>query len=448
MVPLFQRIRCLLVLCLIMSMEAAAQDVTVLLTTKFQGSALPLDSVLLENATNNTRAMLTKLPTSITTYRINLSKGKIINGVETLNELPSGFSLYSNRPGDLRIYAKTSSPETVTISLYDLPGRLVFTGSVKCPSGVSLLTFHPGRFGSGIVMASCPGYRKVFKVTGDDQDRQNPALSVESGLPSATSVKETFSTADFVFTPGDSVRFSVFHRDIYPASKQCQPQQDDSIVIGVTRPCQGTPVVADYDGNIYHTVQIGEQCWMKENLKTMHYANGVSMVDGTGIPTLDIVTKYWFNYNDDPDIGREYGKLYSWAALMNDHPASNQVPSGVQGVCPDGWHVPGKAEFEILIDYLGGTETAGGTLKESGNNHWNAPNTGADNQSGFTAFGGGMQNMGSYCNVNDSGHFWTATESDQVDAWQATIYHHLSEIGLEGWRIVKQYGESVRCVKD
>lgn len=249
-------------------MEAAAQDVTVLLTAKFQGSALPLDSVLLENATNNTRAMLTKLPTSITTYRINLSKGKIINGVETLNELPSGFSLYSNRPGDLRIYAKTSSPETVTISLYDLPGRLVFTGSVKCPSGVSLLTFHPGRFGSGIVMASCPGYRKVFKVTGDDQDRQNPALSVESGLPSATSVKETFSTADFVFTPGDSVRFSVFHRDIYPASKQCQPQQDDSIVIGVTRPCQGTPVVADYDGNIYHTVQIGEQCWMKENLKT------------------------------------------------------------------------------------------------------------------------------------------------------------------------------------
>ncbi len=56
--------------------------------------------------------------------------------------------------------------------------------------------------------------------------------------------------------------------------------------------------------------------------------------------------------------------------------------------------------------------------------------------------------MGSYCNVNDSGHFWTATESDQVDAWQATIYHHLSEIGLEGWRIVKQFGESVRCVKD
>lgn len=444
----FRRISWLLALSLISSLEMMAQDVTVFLTAKFQGSALPLDSVLLENITKEARLMLTGLPPSDSTYMINLSKGKITNDVMDINDSPYGFFLVSNRPGELRFLAGMPKPGPVTVNLYDLPGRLVFSRSENCPSGVALFTVNPKRHAQGIVMAMFDGCRESFKTIGALEDHQEATLLVESVWNQDLLILKNDYPEDFIFTLGDSVRFTVYQHEIYPGSLTAQPQNKDSINVGVTRPCPGSPIVTDYDGNNYKTVQIGNQCWMKENLKTIHYANGIPLVDGTGVPTIDITTKYWFNYNDDPAIAKVYGKLYAWAAVMNGQATSNEVPSGVQGVCPNGWHVPGKAEFEILIDYLGGDQVAGGKLKESGNEHWNSPNIGGDNQSGFTAFAGGMQNIGHYCNFRESCHYWTSTEYDSSDAYMTTIYTHLYETWLDGWRVVKQYGNSVRCLKD
>jgi uncharacterized protein (TIGR02145 family) len=132
------------------------------------------------------------------------------------------------------------------------------------------------------------------------------------------------------------------------------------------------------DNQTYRIVTIGSQTWMAENLKylpsvvrprtgsktTPHYY--VYGYDGTNVTDA----KATANYNT-------YGVLYNWPAAMNGTASSTTNPSGVQGVCPDGWHLPSDAEWTELTDYLGGAIDAGGKLKETGTTHWNSPNTSA-----------------------------------------------------------------------
>lgn len=127
--------------------------------------------------------------------------------------------------------------------------------------------------------------------------------------------------------------------------------------------------VSDIDGNVYKTVKIGNQIWMAENLKTKHYS------DGTTIES--------FAYNNDTSNVATYGRLYRWKAAMRNAGSSGSSPSGVQGACPAGWHIPSNAEWQILIDNLGGEAIAGGKLKEAGTSHWASPNAGATNESKF-----------------------------------------------------------------
>ncbi len=105
-----------------------------------------------------------------------------------------------------------------------------------------------------------------------------------------------------------------------------------------TNTCPGTPHVMDYDGNYYNTVQIGEQCWMRENLNVTHS------------PTGNNITRYCYdNILSNCDV---YGGLYNWITMMNGSGGSNGNPSGVQGICPNGWHIPSDAEWFELTDYL------------------------------------------------------------------------------------------------
>src|SRR5688500_14669040 len=116
--------------------------------------------------------------------------------------------------------------------------------------------------------------------------------------------------------------------------------------------------VTDIEGNVYHTVTIGTQVWMAENLKTTKYRNGDLI--GTTIPaTLDISSesapKYQWAYNGEESIVATYGRLYTWYAVTDS-----------RNVCPTGWHVPSDAEWTTLTTYLGGESVAGDKLKENG----------------------------------------------------------------------------------
>src|SRR6056297_964922 len=127
----------------------------------------------------------------------------------------------------------------------------------------------------------------------------------------------------------------------------------------------GMDIVFDYDGNLYQTVPIGNQCWLKENMRTTHYADGDSImkVEGeTEWNNLSVADKAYCWYNDDSATNAEkYGKLYTWAAAVNGNDSSDSSSVGVQGICPDGWHLPSSCEWEQLAIYI--SKDNGGYVK-------------------------------------------------------------------------------------
>lgn len=116
--------------------------------------------------------------------------------------------------------------------------------------------------------------------------------------------------------------------------------------------------ITDYDGNKYKTIQIGSQCWMKENLRTTHYSDGTEIILAGLIwgkedeYDADYDKYYLYIPNNDAQNISTYGYLYNWASVMKGAHSSNSTPSRVQGICPTGWHVPSIAEWKQLTDYI------------------------------------------------------------------------------------------------
>jgi len=209
------------------------------------------------------------------------------------------------------------------------------------------------------------------------------------------------------------------------------------IAIGTGTINTGCGTITDSDGNTYNTILIESQCWMKENLATTKYN------DGTGIPLVSDTTEwknlttpgYCWYHNDQATYGDTYGALYNW----------HTVNTGM--LCPSGWHVPTTVEWETLTTYLGGLSVAGGKLKETGTIHWNSPNTGATNETGFTALpGGGRLYSGTFYVISNYGNWWSATGLGTEMAWRRYMSHDDSTVGSD--QDYKKNGFSVRCLKD
>ena len=126
-----------------------------------------------------------------------------------------------------------------------------------------------------------------------------------------------------------------------PANPSDTTQVDPSIVVSIPN------AVTDIDGNSYDAVRIGEQVWMASNLRTTRYANGDAIPEGQ-LPSYTEPYRYTPSTNVE-----EYGYLYNWAAVMHGASSSTANPSGVQGICPNGWHVPSDAEWSQLTGYVG-----------------------------------------------------------------------------------------------
>ncbi len=195
--------------------------------------------------------------------------------------------------------------------------------------------------------------------------------------------------------------------------------------------------VTDIDGNVYQTVTIGSQVWMAENLKVTHYRNGDAIPNVTdGVTWAGLTTGAYCEYNNDASNGVTYGRLYNWYAVADS-----------RNLAPAGWHVASDAEFQTLVDYLGGDAVAGWKMKETGTAHWLPPNSGT-NESGFTALPGGYRGS-NYAVFGDLGNyacFWSSTIINSNYAWYQSISFDFPEVGHYDSR--KFYGFSVRCVKD
>lgn len=189
-------------------------------------------------------------------------------------------------------------------------------------------------------------------------------------------------------------------------------------------------------------IKIGNQVWMKKNLDVTKYSNGDTIPEVTdSTEWVNLTTGAWCYYENNSANGAVYGRLYNFYAVHDP-----------RGLAPAGWHIPDLNETFLLADSLGGFFTAGGKMKEQGTAHWQNPNTGADNSSGFTALPGGIRYADAgFKELGFTNYTWTSTllGGSYNGGSKPQFFFLTSESGMkrdfEGkWG----YGISVRCLKD
>jgi uncharacterized protein (TIGR02145 family) len=210
-----------------------------------------------------------------------------------------------------------------------------------------------------------------------------------------------------------------------------------------------TGTVTDIDGNAYQTLKIGNQWWMTENLKVTHYRNGDPIPHVTDYGEWENFSEgAYCNYDNNLDNVQTYGRLYNWLAVDDN-----------RGLAPEGWRVASDDDWKQLEIFLGMSQAEadsfglrgtneGGKLKQTGTTYWEFPNTGATNESGFTALPAGNRYYGgSFLNMSIYTFFWCSTESNSMEsAWHRYLSYDNSKV--DRGTHYKLYGFSVRCVRD
>ncbi|MEY3442598.1 MAG: hypothetical protein RLZZ519_879 [Bacteroidota bacterium] len=191
----------------------------------------------------------------------------------------------------------------------------------------------------------------------------------------------------------------------------------------------------DIDGNEYTVIKIGDQYWMTQNLITTKYNNGTAIATGLSDSAWAGATTGAYSLYDVVATNNAiYGKQYNWQAASSGN------------LAPEGWHVPTRAEWTKLVEFLGGSGVAGGKMKST-SSLWNAPKTGADNSSGFGGLPEGYKsNLGGYALVGDAGYWWASSERNSTQGDYTILDNSFASSGSNG--ATKQFGMSVRCVKD
>lgn len=227
--------------------------------------------------------------------------------------------------------------------------------------------------------------------------------------------------------------------------------QIDSITFTAPSPLAGT--FQDIDGNIYHTVTIGTQTWMLENLKTTKFRNGESIPNVTdNAAWAGLTSAAWCDYDNNATYGQKYGKIYNWHAVSDN-----------RNIAPAGWHVATVEEWLVLQNYLmkngfnydGSTDIDKFSKSLSSKSDWAySPNAGApgnqlllNNSSGFNGLpaGGRLGSNGNFFGLAESTFWWTSTNSSSTNAYYQAIFNAYSFLG--DYSDLKTSGRSVRCIK-
>ncbi|MBO2525544.1 MAG: hypothetical protein CW341_07590 [Bacteroidetes bacterium] len=225
----------------------------------------------------------------------------------------------------------------------------------------------------------------------------------------------------------------------------------------------GTSMITDIDNNTYNTVLIGDQCWMKENLRTTKYADGTIILAGTITSTT---TPYRYTPGGDGSIVGTYGYLYNWNAVMNGASSNNNNSSNVQGICPEGWHVPSYDEYEQMFSFVRNQREywcnhhSAITMALASTEGWQSSTNACtpgyqseyNNTTGFSLLPAGCYRSGvynSFFNFGTSIYLWTSTEAEGGQGERAYEFGY-SYSGSEITRssLTYEYGCSVRCIRD
>jgi uncharacterized protein (TIGR02145 family) len=420
---------------IILSSAGQTDSIEFSFTSNYYGDYVFLDSVCIHNLSQGGDTII---------YGTVLTLYYVLSGTEDIDIPDAKFTLNQNYPNPFRdvttINICLAREDMLHLKVYNLTGHEVVSFKKVLKKGHHTFSFYPGAEKFYILKATVNGVSKSLKMIGIKSWGRNKCTLVYCGMNEVyTRYKSINYNTGFPYCLGDSLRFigyadtpeGIVGSDVIIDTPLVSQVYTFEIIEGI--PCPDTPAIF-YEEMMYTTVLVGSQCWLKENLNIGTMINGMEDMEDN-----DTIEKYCFNnisYHCEV-----YGGFYQWNEMMQ-----YTTQQGVQGICPEGWHIPTDDEYTVLTDYLGGVDIAGGKMRETGNHHW-IPNVGATNSSGFTALGAGLRIYdGSFGGFNHYTGFWSSTEKAQNHAWGRFLDSNEISVTIAG--VNKVVGYSVRCIRD
>ncbi len=438
----------LLVTALIYALNAFSQNST--LELAFTSSCI-LDSILIENLT---RGGDTTLYSPDTLLVLDFVTSIDDNAITEQNSL----SVAQNYPNPFKeqtvINIYMPEREHIKITVLDILGRELAQYENTLNQGNHSFIFYSGKERYYLFSVTGKNTGKSIKMSHiiSNSKQTGQCKIVYTGYDeNCSNHKFKSAMSDFVYEPGDQLRYVGYAQKLgVPGSDIIEntPLTDEIYVFEIKKgiPCTGA-ITVTYEGKVYNTVQIGSQCWLKENL------NVGTMIDGSLEQTDNsIIEKYC--YSNDPVNCDAYGGLYQWDEMMQ-----YTTMQGVQGICPSGWHVPDDEEWKQLegevdsqYDYPDSEWDenswrgfdAGLNLKSS-TTHWYSMGIG-DDLYGFKALPGGDRSAGgSFLDIQKIAFFRTSGDSE-AHPWYRSLGY--AGILINRVNLGDNNGFSVRCIKD
>ena len=421
-------------------------------TAEYSEQYVPIDSILIENLTQGEDSTLYAPDTVlILDYLAGISDNESIG--------KNNFTVSQNYPNPFTdqttISICLSEKEKIEINIHDILGRKVGLYENVLTRGNHKFTLYPGN-------------EKVYflTVTGEYASKTIKILNANGGSKIVSQCKIVYTSYDgaslsfkdqkagngFAFELGDQLRYIAYANTVNEVNgssvTEDAPQTSSLYELEITEgvPCPGAPTIK-YEGLVYNTVQIGDQCWLKENLNI-----GSMILGNLDMNNNGVVEKYCFENN--PDNCGIYGGLYQWNEMMQ-YDSTN----GGQGICPDGWHIPTDEEMKILegtvdseypvgdpewdqIWLFRGYDVCVGLKSITG---WGYLGEGTDLY-GFKALPGGDRDPDGYFSGSDHFHIWSST----IDLYDMMLWRWITSTEPDVYRGVaeNEYGFSVRCIKD
>lgn len=414
-------------------------------TAENNGLYVQLESIKVMNRTQGGDTVLYWPDTVLSIYFV---------GIPEINKTEKLFQVFQNYPNPVADQTTVSlfipEKDQVNLIVTDILGRMLLNTDRVLEKGAHSFLFTPGSGSLFFFTAQWRGNSSSIKIQ-QAYSHSIGGISLDY-IGSETSSPQLKAAADiqsFSFNLGDDLLYIVY-ADTLQSGMLDAPEASESYTFqfATNIPCPGMPTV-DYEGQIYNTIQVFSQCWLKENLNVGWMIQGIGNMGDNGT-----IEKYC--YNDKQDSCTKYGGLYQWNEMMQ-----YTTQQGTQGICPPGWHLPSDEEWKVLegsVDKqygIGDPEwdlAPGDRGNDAGTNlktisGWFDGGNGTDHF-GFAGMPGGYQLWGGFNNADKAGWWWTSTESTNpefsrernLNYYSLKVYRYLGSL--------KELGHSVRCLRD
>jgi uncharacterized protein (TIGR02145 family) len=373
-------------------------------------------------------------------------------GITEINNTQEAFQVFQNYPNPVanRTTISLFVPEMDHVSLHvtEPTGCVIFKSDRILNKGVHTYEFTPGPGNLYFFTAKWRESSSNIKILSSGFSLNRICALEYTGTEiSSPSLKVAKDIQSLPFNPGDKLLYIGYTGTLQSGMLDSPVESAiDTFQFSTNIPCPGTPTV-DYEGQVYNTIQIFSQCWLKENLNVGEMINGTIGQSNNG-------TMEKYCYNNEPDSCKKYGGMYQWNEMMQ-----YTTQQGAQGICPPGWHLPTDEEWQVLqgavdsefgigdvawhFDGFSGFD-AGTNLKTTSG--W-IENGNGTNLFGFSGLPGGNRTFkGDFGGVGEISNLWTSTQGPEDSGWYRYIVDYLQQVGRHNAE--KENGKNVRCLQD